>query len=111
MDETLAVKFGLEQFRADIVMVEHKASAEELERQRDEEDQIWRVAALDDVEAAFAPHSEQQAELVKQRSGIFEQEGEAAPGLERQRVAIDRDTVEHFVRRPVALGRRAYHPH
>ncbi len=83
-------------------MVEHVALAEQFERQRHEEDQVRRVAAMDHVEAAREQDLHRQHELPKQGGRILGQVAQAGLGVLRHRVPIDLDAVEQlgtFVRR------------
>ena len=111
MEEALGAEFDAEQFRRDIVLIEDEPLAHELERQGGEKDEVGRIAGLDDGKAAFAVNLDQEPELMKQRSRIFDEVGKHAARLERQRVPVDRDAVDdlEFLRK--VGGGRADHRH
>ena len=103
-------KLGLEQLGADIMVVEHIAHAPEPVPQRQNKDQIGRVAALDHVKAAGAPDDAGQPEPVPQRIAIFAGIGDS-PGmrLQRLRMTPDMHVLDHLVGGVPAPRHRADH--
>ena len=88
-------------------MVEDVADAERPERPGDEEDQIRRVAAVQDVDPLLAADAERQPGLVPERGAVFAQVAERAGALGRQVVAVDLDALEPLALGLVALALRA----
>ncbi len=109
IEKALVLVLDDEQFRADVVLVVDEPLAKQLERRRDEEDQVRRIACLDDREAALAIDLDQQARLMKQRGRIFAQIGGRPAPFGRQRMPVDRDVVDDFERRRELGVRRADH--
>src|SRR5699024_10963982 len=95
------LELGLEKLGADIVMVEDVAHAERAERQRDEKDQVGRVAAMDHVDAAPAQHAKGKAKLVEKRDRVFEEIFGGAGGF-LQLVAVNLDPVDDLEARVMA---------
>ena len=90
-------ELGLVELRADVVVVEEVAHAERPERPGDEEDQVGRVAAVQDVDPALAPHPQRQPELVPERGAVLAQVAERPVALGGQRMAVDVHAFEQLV--------------
>jgi hypothetical protein len=88
------------------VVIEQEFLAEQFVEPADQENHVRRIAAVHDVEAAREEYLQRQGELRGQRPAVLGEITERAAGLERHRMAIDRDPVEFlealFV--PLALG-------
>ncbi len=106
-EQAALVEFRLVKFGADVVVVEQIAHSEEPHHPGDQEDQVGRIAAMQDVDAAFPLHPQRQPELVPQRRAVFAQIAAGGIALGRQVVAIDMHPVQELVFRleAVALGR------
>ena len=89
------------------MLVEDEADAEQPEGQGGQEDEIGRVAGLNDGNALRPVDPEQQPEFVEQGEGIFRQKGQLAARLHRQRVAVDFYAVDLFIFLAVVLVQRA----
>ena len=107
MQEALRSELHGEQFGADIVMVEDEFLAHELEGQDRKKQQVRRIAGLHHVEAPLARDLQQKPELVEQRGCVFQHEARFAARLERQRMTVDGDVVEHLERGRIFVGTRA----
>ena len=96
-----------EQLGHQVVVVEHEARAAQLQRQRDEEQQVGRVAGLHDVERPLAVEPPGEPQRVPERRAVLAQVagGPARRGL--QRVAVDLDALDQGVGLGVALRCRA----
>ena len=95
-----AAELGLVELRADVMVVEDVAHAERPERPGDEEDQVRRVAALQEVDAPLAAHPEGEPQLVPERRDILPQVAERAVAVRRHGVAVDVHALEHLVAQP-----------
>ncbi len=94
--EPALVELGFVKLRIDVVVIEDVTHAQKFERQRDKEDQIGRVAALDHVDPALEMDLPRQHRLPEQCRAIFSQKPDRALRLQRQRVAVDVDAFDHF---------------
>ena len=96
MADPAPVELGDVQLRANVVLIENEFGAEKLIRQRDEKDQIGRIAGMDDVDAVPPPDPECQASLVVKRAGVFENETQDAARLQGDGMPIDGNAVYRF---------------
>ena len=97
MADPAPVELGDVQLRANVVLVEDEFGAEQLVGQRDEKNQIGRVAGMNDVDAVPPPDSECQASLMVERAGVFEKEAKDAARLQGNGMPIDGDAVYCFL--------------
>ena len=63
--EPFLAEFDDKQFRRNVVLIEDEPFAHELEWQRGEKDDVWRIAGLDDRKAAFAVNLDQEPEFME----------------------------------------------
>src|SRR4051812_26619754 len=75
-------------------MIEHELLAEELPEAADGEDEIRRIARMDDVEPAAEADLPRKHELHEQRARVLDRVAEQAIRLLRQRVTMDVDAVD-----------------
>src|SRR5208337_2083862 len=108
--EITPLEFCLVELGVDVVMIEHEFFPEqEFEKSTDDEDQIGRIAGMDDVEPVGEENAPRQQRFPEERRGIFEQISEASAGIEWKRMAIDADAVDHLEARHGARALRADH--
>src|SRR6202453_128776 len=67
IEKPFLAKFNDKQLRRDVMLIVDETLAHELEWQSGEEDEVWRVASLDDRKTALAVNLEQESELMEQR--------------------------------------------
>jgi hypothetical protein len=90
-----AAEFRLEQLGIEIVMVEDEfLSEKQLIKTCDQEDQVWRIATMNDIEPVLAKHTDRIRELPKQRACVFRKVRHRSLCLHRQRMSIDVDTFK-----------------
>ena len=105
-----AAVLGLVELRADVVVVEDVAHPPGPQRPGDQEQRSGRVAAVQDVDPALAPHPVGEAQLVAERGAVFAQVvPNPADAVGAQRVAVDVHPVEHLVFGLAAAAGRADH--
>src|SRR5258708_33852145 len=96
METVGAAGFRLIQFGADVVMIEDKLLAEQVEEHTDQKEKIGWITSVNDIETAYQQNSPGQKKGPKQRRGVFDRVAERALAFDRQIVAPDSDTVDHF---------------
>ena len=100
----------LVELRVGVVMVEHEALAgENLEEQRDQKNEVRRVAGMDHVEAVTPPHLEREHEFPEQGDRVLDEIGSGAARLDRQGMTIDPNAVDDLVRALIAWSLGADH--
>src|SRR5690348_3024261 len=77
-------------------MIKNETLAEQLERQRDEKDQIRRVAGVDGREPMPKQDLPCQAGLVPERRAIFEEELRCTFGFDRQVMPVDVNALQRL---------------
>src|SRR6478735_9633852 len=85
-------------------MVEDEPGAARAQRQSDEEQQVWRVARMHDVDGALAADLDREAQRVEQRERVLAQIPARAAGGRAQRVAQDPDILDHRLLLGVLTG-------
>ena len=106
-EEAALVELGLIQLGVDVVVVENILHAQQAELPSDKEDEIRRIATLNDINAAREKDLPRQHRFPEQRRAIFGQIAQRPTGIERQRVAIDMHTLNQFIALFIALARGA----
>src|SRR5204863_1634242 len=89
---------------AGVMMVEEELLAEELVEAADEEEQIRRVAAVNDVKAARGKHAQRQHKRPQERRAVFDEVAERAGAFGRELVAPDMDAVDRLDARLAAAA-------
>src|SRR4051812_4306051 len=87
-----------------VVVVEQELLAEDLVEPADQEEEIGRIAVMDDVEAAREEHPQRQHERPEKRRAVLDQVTGGAGGLGREVVAPDVDAVDRPEMRLVATA-------
>jgi hypothetical protein len=104
------VALGDQQLRRHVVVVEHEPGPQQQHQwQRDEEEQVRRVAGLDDADAPGQRDPPREQRLGGERDGVLHQVPGEPGGLEPRPVAVDVDTVDDLVAHRVLRGAGADH--
>lgn len=87
------------------MVIEDVFYAKQLERQRHQENEVGRIAALNDINALFEVDFPCQHGFPEQRRAVFEQKSERPARFERQGMAMDFHAINDFVAllKPFAL--------
>ena len=108
------------------MVIEQKlCSTEYLEPERDQKDEIGRIAGMDQVEAVLLVNSSRQSPLVPEGYAVLSQVTRRGTYLGRQGMAVNVNTVDLFVEQivlavggtddrdmvPVRAQGRGFHPH
>ena len=80
-----------------MVVEDEFASKQIFEETSHQEDQVGRIAGVDDVEAACEHNPKRQREFPEQRDGVLDQISLGRFGLERKRVTVDAYAFEFLV--------------
>jgi hypothetical protein len=92
------MELGLEELGPDVVDVEDDLGAEEeFEGPCDQEEEVGRVAEVDDAEAVTAPRLPGEPPFAPEGGGVLAEEPEEAAGFVADPVSVDMDAVEMFV--------------
>ncbi len=106
--EVAPPELGFVQFRIDVMMVEQEFLAhEQLEKSGDQEEQVGRIAGMDNIEAVRELHLPGQARGVEQGEPVLQQVADGPLCLDRQVVAVDVDAVERLIGFFISLAGRA----
>ena len=93
-----------EELRPEVVVVEHEARSSQLQRQRDQEQQVGGIARLHHVERPLAIELDRQPQRVPERGPVFAQVARRAAGGGLERVAVDLHALDARVGLGIAPG-------
>ena len=107
-EQAAPAELGFVQLRIGVVVIEQEFLAEQLPEAADQEEQVGRIAGMDDVEALPEEYSPAQGEREGERGGIFEQVSRCALCF-REVITQDLDPIE--IEPAARTGRRRRSPH
>ena len=111
VEQATPAELRLEHLGPQVVHVVDDAHAQELPRPRHQEEEVGRIAEVEDAEPMPSPRLPQQARLAQQRRRVLGDEAEQAGRLAGDPVAVDVDALELLFRLDVAAHARADHGH
>ncbi len=91
------------------MVVEDELLAEQLVESADQEEEVRRVAGVNDVEASSQQHSPREHEGREQGFAVFAHVADRGRGLGRRPIAVDVNALDDFVARIVARRARTDH--
>src|SRR5579872_234184 len=93
------------------MMIENVLDAEQLKRQRDQEDIVRRIAALDHMKAMSHVDPRRIQKLPEQRRDVLPQIAKHGVSLRRHRVSVDVDPFNHLMSLCKAFSSRTQYRH
>ena len=78
-------------------MVENVLDPQDFERQSNQKDIVWRIAALNNVKSVRKVDPARVQELPEQSTGVFPEITEGCVSLSRHGVSVDTDSLDHLI--------------
>ena len=79
------------------MVIKNVLDPKQLERSCDQENRVWRIAALDDSESVFDEDSPRQKKLPKERCRVLDHVSEGAVTFLGHRMPINTYVVDHLI--------------
>src|SRR5438132_10389057 len=96
MEKATPAELRFEELGVEIVVIENEFPSDELEESADQEEQIGRVAGVNDVDAACKQHPPGEQECPGERERVLHRIARGARCFDGQLVAVDVNPVNRL---------------